>query len=115
MVQERIAAAGEQGDLVQSRAPMLEALEAYWESEPASFSIPAHKGGRSLDETTCAILGAISGRSRPTSRCPALTPPSLLQIARGGGAGGARLLPDVLAPHLGLFGDERPQKRDALI
>jgi ribose transport system permease protein len=43
-----------------------------------------------------------------------VTPP-FLQIARGGSPAAPRLLPDVLAPRLGLFGDERPQQRDALI
>jgi arginine/lysine/ornithine decarboxylase len=60
--QRRIAAAAERGDLEQSRAPVLEALEAYWASDPASFSIPAHKGGRSLDEETLAILGRVPYR-----------------------------------------------------
>jgi hypothetical protein len=55
--QRRIAAAAEQGDLDQARAPLLEALEAYHQCEPASFSIPAHKAGRSLDERTRAVLG----------------------------------------------------------
>jgi arginine/lysine/ornithine decarboxylase len=57
LVQRRIAAAAERGERDQACAPMLEALAAYWQSDPASFSIPAHKGGRSLDETTLAILG----------------------------------------------------------
>jgi arginine decarboxylase len=56
-VQRRIAAAAEAGERDQSRAPMLEALEAYWASDPVSFSIPAHKGGRRLDDETLAILG----------------------------------------------------------
>jgi hypothetical protein len=51
-VQRRIAAAAEAGELDQARAPMLEALDAYRRSDPASFSIPAHKTGRSLDEET---------------------------------------------------------------
>src|SRR5215211_9179673 len=55
--QERIRKAAEEGDLDQRRAPLLEALRAYHECEPASFSIPAHKGGRALDEETRAILG----------------------------------------------------------
>jgi hypothetical protein len=55
--QDRILEAAEQGDLDQHRAPMLEALRAYHECEPASFSIPAHKAGRSLDELTRDILG----------------------------------------------------------
>src|SRR5215216_3053104 len=55
--QDRIAKAVESGDLDQRRAPMLEALRAYHESDPASYSIPAHKGGRSLDEETRAVLG----------------------------------------------------------
>src|SRR5215216_7965558 len=55
--QDRIAKAVEAGDLDQRRAPMLEALQAYHECDPASFSIPAHKAGRSLDELTRAVLG----------------------------------------------------------
>jgi arginine decarboxylase len=55
--QDRIARAAEAGDLDQRRAPLLEALQAYHQSDPASFSIPAHKAGRSLDEFTRAILG----------------------------------------------------------
>src|SRR5215217_9345884 len=55
--QNRIAKAVEDGDLDQRRAPLLEALEAYHEVEPVSFSIPAHKAGRSLDEMTRAVLG----------------------------------------------------------
>src|SRR5215210_20565 len=57
VAQARIAKAAEAGERDHSRAPMLEALQAYHQSEPASFSIPAHKGGRSLDEATRAILG----------------------------------------------------------
>src|SRR5215211_3625986 len=55
--QERIRRAAENGDLDQRRAPLLEALRAYHECEPASFSIPAHKGGASLDELTREVLG----------------------------------------------------------
>ena len=55
--QRAIAAASRRGDRDQSRAPMLEALDAYWASDVASFSIPAHKGGRSLDEATLSVLG----------------------------------------------------------
>src|SRR3954465_8439519 len=55
--QERIRLAAEAGDLDQRRAPLLEALRAYHECEPASFSIPAHKGGASLDELTREALG----------------------------------------------------------
>src|SRR3954470_3807987 len=55
--QERILQATEKGDLDQRRAPMLEALQAYHASDPASFSIPAHKGGGSLDELTREVLG----------------------------------------------------------
>src|SRR5215217_7990430 len=55
--QNRIAKAVEDGDLDQRRAPLLEALEAYHEVESVSFSIPAHKAGRSLDEATRAVLG----------------------------------------------------------
>jgi hypothetical protein len=56
-VQRRIAAAAEAGERDQACAPMLEALDAYRRSNPASFSIPAHKSGRALDEETLAILG----------------------------------------------------------
>jgi arginine decarboxylase len=56
-VQRRIAAAAQRGERDQSCAPLLEALEAYWASDLASFSIPAHKGGRSLDDETLAVLG----------------------------------------------------------
>jgi len=56
-VQRRIAAAAEAGELDQACALMLEALDAYRRSNPASFSIPAHKSGRALDEETLAILG----------------------------------------------------------
>src|SRR3954465_8384207 len=55
--QERIRKAAEDGDVDQRRAPLLEALRAYHECEPASFSIPAHKGGASLDELTLEVLG----------------------------------------------------------
>jgi arginine decarboxylase len=55
--QERIRKAAEDGDADQRRAPLLEALRAYHECEPASFSIPAHKGGASLDELTREVLG----------------------------------------------------------
>src|SRR3954466_12108557 len=57
VAQERIAESSEEGDLDQRRAPMLEALRAFHECEPASFSIPAHKAGRSLDELTREVLG----------------------------------------------------------
>src|SRR5829696_1689715 len=53
-VQARIARAAEAGERDQSRAPLLEALRAYHQVEHASFSIPAHKGGRALDEETRA-------------------------------------------------------------
>lgn len=56
-VQRRIAAAAVRGVRDQACAPLLEALAAYWQCDPASFSIPAHKGGRSLDEETLAVLG----------------------------------------------------------
>src|SRR3954447_5507990 len=56
-VQERIRKAAEDGDLDQRHAPVLEALRAYHECDPASFSIPAHKGGASLDELTREVLG----------------------------------------------------------
>src|SRR4051794_12548910 len=56
-VQHRIRQAAEDGDLDQRRAPLLEALRAYHECEPASFSIPAHKGGASLDDLTLEVLG----------------------------------------------------------
>jgi len=55
--QQQILAAAESEELDQRRAPLLEALRAYHEVEAASFSIPAHKSGRSLDEETRAILG----------------------------------------------------------
>src|SRR4051812_25739066 len=55
--QKHILEAAEAGDLDQRRAPMLEALRAYHECEPASFSIPAHKGGAALDPLTREILG----------------------------------------------------------
>jgi arginine decarboxylase len=55
--QERISAAVEQGDLDQRRAPLLEALQAFHACEPASFSIPAHKAGRALDELTREVVG----------------------------------------------------------
>src|SRR3954466_1062194 len=55
--QARIAKAAEAGDLDQSQAPLLEALQAYHRSGAVSFSIPAHKDGRSLDEETREILG----------------------------------------------------------
>src|SRR4051812_28742867 len=55
--QERIRKAAEDEELDQRRAPLLEALRAYHECEPASFSIPAHKGGASLDELTREVLG----------------------------------------------------------
>src|SRR3954451_13242765 len=55
--QELIFKAAEAGDLDQRRAPMLEALRAFHESDAASFSIPAHKAGASLDELTREILG----------------------------------------------------------
>jgi arginine decarboxylase len=55
--QRRIAAAAEAGEKDQSRAPLLEALQAYWQTDPASFSIPAHKAGHALDEETAAVLG----------------------------------------------------------
>jgi arginine decarboxylase len=55
--QDRVLRAAEEGDLDQRRAPMLEALLAYHECAPASFSIPAHKAGESLDELTRRVLG----------------------------------------------------------
>jgi arginine decarboxylase len=57
VAQERIAKAAADGNLDQRRAPMLEALRAFHECEPASFSIPAHKAGRALDDLTREILG----------------------------------------------------------
>src|SRR4051794_19274751 len=56
-VQHRIRQAAEDGDLDQRRAPLLEALRAFHQCAPASFSIPAHKGGRSLDQLTRETLG----------------------------------------------------------
>src|SRR3954453_20095886 len=55
--QERIRLAAEAGDLDQRRAPLLEALRAYHECDPASFSIPAHKARGPLDELTREVLG----------------------------------------------------------
>src|SRR3954454_17599691 len=55
--QQRIAKAAEDKDLDQRHAPLLEALRAYHESAPVSFSIPAHKGGGSLDALTREVLG----------------------------------------------------------
>ena len=55
--QELIAKASEDGDLDQRRAPMLEALRAFHQCEPASFSIPANKAGRALDGLTREVLG----------------------------------------------------------
>src|SRR3954471_17245604 len=55
--QERILEAAENGHLDQRRAPLLEAVRAYHQCEPASFSIPAHKAGGSLDELTREVLG----------------------------------------------------------
>src|SRR3954449_5006051 len=55
--QEKIRQAAEDGDLDQRHAPLLETLRAYHQCEPASFSIPAHKGGVSLDELTREVLG----------------------------------------------------------
>jgi hypothetical protein len=50
--QARIRDAAERGDHDQRHPPMLETLRTYHECDPASFSIPAHKGGRALDEFT---------------------------------------------------------------
>src|SRR4051812_3072315 len=55
--QDRIRRAAEDGHLDQRRAPKLEALRAFHKSDAASFSIPAHKAGRALDEMTREILG----------------------------------------------------------
>src|SRR4051812_43324193 len=55
--QKHILEAAEAGGLDQRRGPMLEALRAYHECEPASFSIPAHKGGAALDPLTREIVG----------------------------------------------------------
>src|SRR3954465_6549115 len=55
--QARIAKAAEGRDLDQSQAPLLEALQAYHQSDAVSFSIPAHKEGRALDDETREILG----------------------------------------------------------
>src|SRR3954463_5607363 len=55
--QARIAKAAEAGDLDQSQAPLLEALQAYHQSDAVPFSIPAHKEGRALDDETREILG----------------------------------------------------------
>src|SRR3954462_11820932 len=55
--QERIRKAAEDGDVDQRRAPLLEALRAYHECEPASFSVPAHTGGAPRDELPREVLG----------------------------------------------------------
>ena len=56
-VQDQIAGAVEAGELDQHRSPLLEALRAFHECAPTSFSIPAHKAGRSLDQMTRDVLG----------------------------------------------------------
>jgi arginine decarboxylase len=56
-VQDQIVEAVEAGELDQRRAPLLETLRAFHECSPTSFSIPAHKTGRSLDEMTREVLG----------------------------------------------------------
>src|SRR4051812_24301826 len=48
--QARIAKAAEAGDLDQSQAPLLEALQAYHQSDAVSCSRPARTKGRALDE-----------------------------------------------------------------
>jgi arginine decarboxylase len=55
--QELIAKASEDEELDQRRAPLLEALRAFHQCDPASFSIPAHKAGRALDDLTRKVLG----------------------------------------------------------
>src|SRR3954451_4384781 len=55
--QEKFRQAAKDWDLDQRHAPLLETLRAYHQCEPASFSIPAHKGGASLDTLTREVLG----------------------------------------------------------
>src|SRR3954453_21571067 len=55
--QARIANAAEARDLDRWQAPLLEALQAYHQRDGVSFSIPAHKEGRALDDETREILG----------------------------------------------------------
>ncbi len=56
-VQEAIAAAAQASERDHHRAPLLEALEAFRESDVAPFAIPAHKQGRAIDEPTRRVLG----------------------------------------------------------
>lgn len=44
-------------ELDQTRAPILEAIEAYRKRHPAAFTTPGHKLGRGVDEYTASILG----------------------------------------------------------
>jgi len=56
-VQDEIAAAEAAGERDHRRAPILEALAAFADSDVASFSIPAHKTGAGIDEETVEVLG----------------------------------------------------------
>src|SRR3954452_18144565 len=56
-VQQEIKAAEERGDRDHRRAPILQALEAFLQSDVASYSIPAHKLGEGVDEQTLEVLG----------------------------------------------------------
>jgi hypothetical protein len=53
----------------QQRAPMLEALEAYHAIETVSFSIPAHKGGRAVDDGRArSSASTLTARTRRPTR-----------------------------------------------
>src|SRR3954447_2135729 len=55
--QKEIKAAEERGDRDHRRAPILQALEAFLQSDVSSYSIPAHKHGQGIDEQTLEVLG----------------------------------------------------------
>src|SRR3954449_9165462 len=55
--QDRIQQAEDSNDLDQRRAPLLEALEAFHDSDVAQFCIPAHKCGRGVDAETVRVVG----------------------------------------------------------
>src|SRR4051794_6422450 len=57
VVQQEIRAAEERGDRDHHRAPILQALKAFMESEVTTFSIPAHKKGSGIDDDTLEVLG----------------------------------------------------------
>src|SRR3954447_16723636 len=57
LVQQEIRAAEERGDRDHHRAPILQALKAFMESEVTTFSIPAHKKGARIDDDTLEVLG----------------------------------------------------------